>query len=148
MGFNLFTWWTGQTLGTWLKTVLHGREVGRDGDGNIYYTDRRNDEGRVGRRWVIYAGDNEATRIPPDWFLWLHGTSMAPPSDSPLQVRQWAKPSRPNPTGSPRAELPAGALAAGGKRSPAAADYRPWTPGMPAQGIPGGSPSPSGDAAF
>lgn len=132
MGFNLFTWWTGQTLGTWLKTVMRGREVGRDGDGNIYYEDRRGDDGTNGRRWVIYANDNDSTRVPPEWFLWLHRLREAPPSDVPLVVRQWEKPWRPNPTGSIRAEVPAGALSAGGRRAAAAADYRPWTPGDPA----------------
>ena len=27
-----------------------------------------------GRRWVIYDGANDGSRIPPDWQLWLRGT--------------------------------------------------------------------------
>ena len=122
MGFNLFTWWTGQTFGTWLQT-LRAQEVGRDADGNRYYQ-------RDGHRWVLYATDNDSSRVPPEWHLWLHKTRQAPPTDSPLEVQSWEKPWRPNPTGSARAELPQGALAAGGKRAPAAADYRPWSPGQ------------------
>lgn len=125
MGFNLFTWWTGSTFGTWLKTRLRGTEVGRDAAGNTYY-----EEQSSGRRWVIYAEDNDSSRVPPEWHLWLHKTRQAPPTDSPLEVQSWEKPWRPNPTGSARAELPQGALAAGGKRAPAAADYRPWSPGQ------------------
>lgn len=124
MGFNLFTWWTGSTLGTWLKTVVQGREVGRDADGNIYYTDSDG-----GRRWVIYAVENDSSRVPPEWHLWLHKTRRDPPSEVPLPVKAWERPWRPNPTGSDKAELPRGALAAGGRRAPAAADYRPWQPG-------------------
>lgn len=125
MGFNIFSWWSGQTFGTWLYTLRHGREVGRDADGNVYYEDRRS-----GRRWVIYAVDNDSSRVPPEWHVWLHKTRIEPPSEVPLVERAWEKPWRPNPTGSDHTELPSGALAASGKRAPAAADYRPWTPGQ------------------
>lgn len=136
MGFNLFTWWTGQTFGTWAKTAFRGREVGRDEEGNIYYEDRRGDDGRVGKRWVLYAKSNDSSRVPPEWHMWLHRLRDAPPSEAPLLVRPWEKPWRPNPTGTAGAELPPGALAAGGHRAPAAADYRAWTPGEPAPGKP------------
>jgi NADH:ubiquinone oxidoreductase subunit len=124
MGFNIFTWWTGSTWGTWLNTVRNGREAGRDADGNVYYADK------AGRRWVIYAVDTDSSRVPPEWHLWLHKTRMDAPTDVPLPVKAWERPWRPNPTGSDRAELPGGALAAGGRRAAAAADYRPWTPGQ------------------
>lgn len=125
MGFNLLTWWTGATFGTWLNTVRNGTEVGKDADGNLYYEDVRS-----GRRWVIYATDNDSSRVPPEWHLWLHKTRAEAPSQVPLPVKAWEKPWRPNPTGSDRAEMPSGALAAGGRRAPAAADYRPWSPGQ------------------
>lgn len=125
MGFNLFTWWTGSTFGTWLNTRRFGTEVGRDADGNVYYEDSSS-----GRRWVIYARDNDSSRVPPEWHLWLHKTRAETPTHTPLPVKAWERPWRPNPTGSDRAEMPSGALAAGGRRAPAAADYRPWTPGQ------------------
>ncbi|MGQ5700905.1 NADH:ubiquinone oxidoreductase subunit NDUFA12 [Sandaracinobacteroides sp. A072] len=124
MGFNIFTWWTGSTFGTWLNTRLNGREVGRDADGNIYYEDKSGQ-----RRWVIYAVDNDSSRVPPEWHLWLHKSRLEPPSDVPLPVKAWEKPWRHNPTGSDHPELPRGALAAGGHRAPAAADYHAWAPG-------------------
>ncbi|MFN7400088.1 MAG: NADH-ubiquinone oxidoreductase subunit NDUFA12 family protein [Sandaracinobacter sp.] len=123
MGFNIFTWWTGATFGTWLKTARHGTEVGRDADGNIYY------EGK-GRRWVIYATDNDPSRVPPEWHLWLKHTRAATPTDVPLPVKAWERPWRPNPTGTDVAEVPPGALSAGGRRATSAADYRAWTPGQ------------------
>ena len=124
MGFNLFTWWTGQTFGTWLQT-LRAQEVGRDADGNRYYQ-------RDGHRWVLYATDNDSSRVPPEWHLWLHRLRATPPNEAPLVVREWEKPWRPNPTGTARAEVPPGALSAGGHRAAAAADYRAWVPGDPA----------------
>ncbi|WP_448585474.1 NADH:ubiquinone oxidoreductase subunit NDUFA12 [Thermaurantiacus sp.] len=120
----LFRWWDGPTLGTALFTRRHGQEVGRDGAGNIYYQSK---DGR--RRWVIYAGENDASRVPPEWHLWLHHTRASPPTEAPLPQRAWERPWRPNPTGTPAAELPPGALAAGGRRPPARADYRAWRPG-------------------
>ncbi len=118
----LFTWWNGQTLGTWLDTRLSGREVGRDGEGNRYF------ESGSGRRWVVYAGEADPSRVPPEWHLWLHRTRDRPPTEVPLAVKPWERPWRPNPTGTPAAELPRGALARGGARAPTIADYRPWTP--------------------
>jgi NADH:ubiquinone oxidoreductase subunit len=120
----LFTWWDGPTLGTAMLTRKHGREVGRDGQGNIYY-----ETADGARRWVIYAGENDSSRVPPEWHLWLHRTRDKAPTDAPLAVRPWEKPWRPNPTGTPLAEVPKGALARGGERARAAADYRAWTPG-------------------
>lgn len=131
MGFNLFTWWQGLTFGTWIETTLRGREVGRDGDDNIYYEGRPGSSAE-GRRWVVYAQDNDSSRVPPEWHLWLHRTRNEPPSMVPLPVKAWERPWRPNPTGTPAAETPPGALIAGGQRSPAAADYRAWTPDQPA----------------
>lgn len=126
MGFNLFTWWTGQTFGTWLQT-LRAQEVGRDADGNRYYQ-------RDGHRWVLYATDNDSSRVPPEWHLWLHHTRADAPSQQPLPVKAWEKPWRPNPTGSAQAEMPIGALTAGKVRAASAADYRAWAPGARASG--------------
>jgi NADH:ubiquinone oxidoreductase subunit len=129
MAFNLFSWWTGQTFGTWLKTLRRGTEVGRDGDGNRYYEDASGGSSNgFGRRWVVYAQDNDASRVPPEWHLWLHRTRLEPPSQVPLPVKAWERPWRPNPTGSALAERPAGSLVAGGRRQASAADYRAWTP--------------------
>lgn len=121
--FNLFTWWSGQTFGTWLLTAVRGREVGQDADGNLYYVSSRS-----GRRWVVYATSNDASRVPPEWHLWLHRTREDPPSEVPLPVKAWERPWRPNPTGTAAAEVPKGALAAGGRRAATTADYRAWSP--------------------
>ncbi len=122
---NLFTWWHGPGIGTVLFTRRHGREVGRDGEGNVYY---RSGSGASERRWVIYNGIPEATRIPPDWHLWMHKTVAQPPTEAPLVPRIWEKPWSPNATGTIAAHVPAGSLDAGGKRARATGDYRAWSP--------------------
>ncbi len=124
MGLSFFTWWHGPGIGTWLFT-RRGSEVGRDDQGNIYY---RWASKTGERRWVIYNGAPEASRIPPEWHLWLHKTRDLPPSESPLTPRVWEKAWSPNATGTSAAHLPSGALAVGGKRAKATGDYRAWTP--------------------
>ncbi|MGK2285794.1 NADH:ubiquinone oxidoreductase subunit NDUFA12 [Pedomonas sp. V897] len=118
-----FTWWNNQTWGTWLFTKRRGELVGQDDQGNQYYRER---DGR--RRWVIYNGDVEASRVPPEWHAWLHYTVDAPPTEKPPVVKPWEKPKEPNLTGTPAAYAPPGALQAGGVRPPATGDYEAWRP--------------------
>ena len=55
----LFAWWRGATYGTLLTTWLTGVPVGTDEYGNRYY---RSKDGK--RRWVLYNGTVEASRVP------------------------------------------------------------------------------------
>jgi NADH:ubiquinone oxidoreductase subunit len=120
---SLFTWWDGPTIGTRWMTMRQGVEVGRDHEGNVYYRSKTGD-----RRWVIYNGDNEASRVPPEWHLWLHKTIQSPPSEVPPVVKSWEKPWTPMATGSADAHAPSGALQRGGRRARATGDYEAWTP--------------------
>jgi len=60
------TWWNGQTLNTQFFTWRKGVKVGEDDQGNIYY--KTHDDAK---RWVIFNGEIEASRISPDWHGWL-----------------------------------------------------------------------------
>ena len=74
---KFFTWWNGQTFGTQLWTWRFGELVGEDEQGNRYYrTKGRKIDPTLGfeRRWVVYNGYAEATRVPPSWHGWLHHT--------------------------------------------------------------------------
>ena len=101
----LFSWWKSQTLGTWLQTKLSGNPVGTDDFGNRYY---QNKDGS--RRWVIYNGTVEASRVPPDWHGWLHHTYAEPPTRAPLKARAFEQPHQPNLTGTEGAYRPGGSL--------------------------------------
>ncbi len=114
-------------IGTRLHTWLNGRLVGRDGIGNAYYEDRRAREGAPRRRWVAYAGEPEASSVPPEWHAWLHYTTDAPLPDTGR--RPWQKPHQANPTGTAASHRPAGHDYEGGKRAAATGDYEAWTPG-------------------
>ena len=74
---KIFTWWNGQTFGTQLWTWRFGELVGEDEQGNRYFrTKGRKIDPSLGfeRRWVVYNGYAEATRVPPSWHGWLHHT--------------------------------------------------------------------------
>jgi NADH:ubiquinone oxidoreductase subunit len=113
------------TLGTWLYTKFKGEKVGEDDYGNIYYRSSRKRAGHREERWVIYAGDPEASKVPPEWHAWLHHTT-----DEPITTpkRAWQKPHVENVTGTEAAYLPPGHDRRDGERSKATGDYEAWTP--------------------
>ncbi|MEN8722911.1 MAG: NADH:ubiquinone oxidoreductase subunit NDUFA12 [Alphaproteobacteria bacterium] len=120
---QIFTWWNGQTIGTRLFTWRKGQLVGQDGQGNNYY--QTNDGVR---RWVIYNGEAEASRIPPEWHGWMHHTVNDAPTEQPMNVKPWEKPHQPNLTGTPGAYAPKGSLRVAGDRAAATGDYEAWSP--------------------
>ena len=98
------TWWNSQTLNTQFYTWRKGEKVGEDDQGNAYY------QSKAGKRWVIFNGECEASRVSPDWHGWLHRTWDEPPSDKPLEHKSWEKPHQENLTGTALAYAPAGSL--------------------------------------
>ena len=128
MGINLnpFTWWNGASWGTMVG--LRGkRRVGEDSLGNVYYEGGRDTNGKP-RRWVIYRGANDASRVAPEWFSWLHHQVDELPDERSAPPRGWQKPAVPNMTGTDQAYRPSGALEKGGRRAAATGDYEAWTP--------------------
>lgn len=118
---RLFTWWHGSSYGTQLWTWRNGTRVGEDAQGNVFY--RNHDDSR---RWVIFSGEPEASRIAPEWHGWMHRTWDEPPTTRPLERKPWEKPHQENLTGTARAYAPAGSLR---RADPAPrTDYEAWTP--------------------
>ena len=118
---RLVTWWNSQTMGTQLFTWRKGQKVGEDDEGNIFY---QTADGK--RRWVIYNGESEASRVSPDWHGWLHHTWDQPPTEAPAARKPWEKPHQENLTGTPLAYVPPGSL-----RRPQPverSDYEAWQP--------------------
>ena len=118
---RLLTWWNSQTLGTQLHTWRKGQRVGEDAQGNIFYQTR---DGK--RRWVIFNGESEASRISPEWHGWLHHTWDHPPTEVPLPRKAWEKPHEPNLTGTAAAYVPAGSLRRADPQP--RRDYEAWQP--------------------
>ena len=117
-----FTWWDGQTINTQIFTWRKGVRVGADAEGNIYYKTRDDS-----KRWVIYNGEMEGSRVSPDWHGWLHRTWDKAPTEEALPHKAWEQPHQANLTGTTRAYAPAGSI----RRTTAAearSDYEAWTP--------------------
>ena len=115
------TWWNGQTLNTQLFTWRKGVRVGEDDQGNIFYKNADDS-----RRWVIFNGEAEASRVGPEWHGWLHRTWDEPPTDKPLVRKSWEKPHQENLTGTALAYAPAGSIR---RADPAPRrDYEAWSP--------------------
>src|SRR5215207_1391519 len=88
---QIFTWWNGQTLGTRFWTWRYGEFVGEDDYGNRYYREKKGANGTE-RRWVIYNGEAEASRIPAAWHGWMHKRTDIPPTEDKYRPREWEKP--------------------------------------------------------
>ena len=67
------------SFGTTLYTWFYGKLVGSDEIGNKYYTNSNNHADLNAKRWVIFSGEIEASKIPPHWHAWLHKTIDEPP---------------------------------------------------------------------
>ncbi|WIY25292.1 NADH:ubiquinone oxidoreductase subunit NDUFA12 [Parasedimentitalea psychrophila] len=116
------TWWNGQTLNTQLFTARKGIKVGDDDQGNVYYHNADDS-----KRWVIFNGEIEATRINADWHGWLHRTFDELPSEQPLVHKDWEKPHQENLTGTAMAYAPQGSIRQAGEPA-ARSDYEAWVP--------------------
>ena len=97
---EIFTWWNRQTLGTRIKTILKGKLVGKDKFGNKYYEDKN------GKRWIIYIDEIEASKIPEEWYSWIHNIKNKIENTHELKKYKWQKPHKDNLTGTDKAYNP------------------------------------------
>ena len=91
---EIFTWWNHQTLGTRFTIFFSGNFVGKDNHGNKYY------ETKKGKRFIIYNGEVDASKIPNEWYSWMHFTPNKIENKHELEKFEWQKPHKPNLTGS------------------------------------------------
>ena len=97
---QIFTWWNHQTLGTFLYTLFFGKFVGKDNSGNKYYQNNK------GKRWVIYNGEINASKIESDWYQWMHYQTDINPSKTKVLKHSWQRPHSDNKTGTEKAYRP------------------------------------------
>ena len=107
---QIFTWWNRQTIGTFIYTLFSGKFAGSDEFGNKYYSNSK------GKRWVIYKNTVEASKIPPEWHLWIHFLKRDIPSKSANKFI-WQKKYVENLTGTKNAYKPDGSLLSDSKKS-------------------------------
>ena len=97
---EIFTWWNRQTLGTRIQTMIYGKLVGRDSAGNKYY------ENKNGKRWIIYNGDIEASKISDEWYSWIHSIKNKIEENHDLKKYNWQIKHSSNLTGTEKAYNP------------------------------------------
>ena len=97
---KIFIWWNQDTLGTRINTIFFGKLVGKDKSGNKYY------ESKNGKRWVIYSNEIDASKIPVEWYSWIHFTKNRIEKKHELDKYEWQKPHKPNLTGTKKAYYP------------------------------------------
>lgn len=106
-----------------------GEFVGKDYLGNKYYRGKARKGYRHERRWVVYAGNIEASAIPAEWHGWMHHQTDVFPDENTLSFRRsWQKPHIPNATSTTQAYRPEGHVLSGGQRAKATGDYEAWSP--------------------
>ena len=98
---EIFTWWNSQTLGTRLQTFFFGRFVGEDEFGNKYYENKKSK-----KRWVIYKEEIEATKIPIEWYSWIHSIKNKIEENHDLKKYNWQIKHSSNLTGTEKAYNP------------------------------------------
>lgn len=114
----------------YLVTLMSGaKRVGTDAQGNVYYRAKPRKGYKHERRWVLYKGAAEASKIPPEWHGWMHHqTDDVPEADAPSFRRSWQRPHVQNLTGTTAAYRPSGHVLSGGQRAAATGDYEAWKP--------------------
>jgi NADH:ubiquinone oxidoreductase subunit len=115
-------------IATWLYTKLNGVYVGQDEFGNKYYQSKKADRPfNKKSRWVIYKGMPEPTKVPPQWFLWLHHQAVASPNSNAKKYA-WEINHETNNTGTKKAYFPSGHPLGKGKKDKSSGDYEAWKP--------------------
>lgn len=126
---QFFSWWNGQTWSTRFYTWRKGNYVGQDEMGNRYYKAKSAVPDSIPeRRWVIYNGYAEASKVPAGWHGWLHHRVDVAPSEENYVAREWQKPHHENLTGTAGAYHPPGSIAVGGKPQARPSTYQAWKP--------------------
>lgn len=109
-------------LWTCMRTTFGGaQKVGVDLFGNTYYQQPR--KGARPRRWVVFKGLAEGSKIPPQWHGWMHHIFDTLPQDQYGAPYDWQKIHQPNLSGTTLAYVPHG-----DRDATPLTSYEPWKP--------------------
>ena len=114
-------------LGTTIYTWFYGNIVAEDKFGNRYYCNSKNFDDLKAKRWVIFKGEVEATKIPPQWHSWLHKSIDKAPINYSHKY-EWQKDHEPNRTGTEKAFSPNSELSENSNYDNINEDYEKWNP--------------------
>ena len=93
-------------------------KVGCDEFGNQYFETKKT-KNFYKKRYVIYNGIAEPSKVPANWHGWLHYTNKDLPNN--INKHLWQKTHLPNLTGTKFAHFPC-------KKGKITPNYQPWQP--------------------
>jgi NADH:ubiquinone oxidoreductase subunit len=76
------------------------KKIGGDEFGNEYF------QNKSGKRFVVYNGEPEPSKIPAEWHGWIHYTSNNAPVEINTHRFSWQKAHLPNLTGTTNSYSP------------------------------------------
>lgn len=103
---------------------LFCKKVGTDPYGNSYFEGKTTDYLGHKKRYIIYKGYSEPSKVPPLWHAWLHYLSGELPGANDSSY-SWQQDYTPNLTGT---KLPYSPKEAGKSRKHVSSDYAAWKP--------------------
>lgn len=83
-----------------LLIKISSKKIGTDEFGNSYY------ENKIGKRFVVYKGQAEPSKIPAHWHGWIHYNTDYSPVGIKTGKHSWQKIHLPNLTGTKNAYSP------------------------------------------
>jgi len=116
-----------KNIGLYIYTLLNGKFIGKDENGNKYYESNISHGSKKNKRWVIYKGIEDPTKINPYWHAWIHHI-IDDVSDIKKKKFSWQKKLSPNLTGTKKAYKPAGHLLSEKKKYVNKKRYEAWDP--------------------
>lgn len=96
---------------------IFSQKIGADEFGNEYFQNKK------GRRFVVYKGIAEASKIPAEWHGWMHYNCDFAPVNINTHKFSWQKIHLPNLTGTKNAYSPKNSVV---KKTNA--EYEAWKP--------------------
>ncbi len=88
----------------WIKCFC--QKIGIDQFGNSYFSSKNKNYLGRNKRFVVYNGNGETSKVPPMWHSWLHYISDDIPSNN-AKTYDWQQKYEPNLTGTKYAYNPA-----------------------------------------
>jgi NADH:ubiquinone oxidoreductase subunit len=86
----------------WIK--FFAREIGADQFGNKYFIGKNKNYLGHSKRFVVYDGKSESSKVPPMWHAWLHYLNNEIPDGN--ESYSWQQEHIPNLTGTKHAYNP------------------------------------------
>ena len=117
-----------KNISLYLYTLFKGSLVGKDDDGNKYYTSNISHGVKKEKRWVLYKNDNDPTNIDPMWHGWLHHVVEDVPNLKTKKNFYWQKKISPNQTGTEKAYFPPGHVLNRERKIKKIKNYESWMP--------------------